>query len=190
MSDADVLWVPRKKSSAFYSFEMTGFLVGDKSIGVTDHSVYNDGDAIIDSGTSDCCLARFAFDALKATLASYCSSTCLKGVCDCDSGLPLENTIFENRCVDMNQEQREAFPDFTINMNGVKVVHKSADYLQDGTVFCDTGKYTISYSSCGGEGSGTILGDSFMQGVISIHDIENNRLGFLPRDSSKDCPSY
>ena len=54
MSDADVLWVPRKKGSAFYSFEMTDFLVGDKSIGVTDLRFYNDGDAIIDSGTSDC----------------------------------------------------------------------------------------------------------------------------------------
>ena len=82
MSDANVLWVPRKKTSAFYSFEMTDFLVGDKSIGITDHSVYNDGDAIIDSGTSDCCLASVAYDALKATLESYCSSTCLKGVCD------------------------------------------------------------------------------------------------------------
>ena len=54
------------------------------------------------------------------------------------------------------------YPDFTINMNGIKVVHKAKDYLQNGAVFCPEGAYTISYSSCGDRGSGSILGDSFM----------------------------
>lgn len=65
MNDVNVIWVPRKKGSDFYAFEMTDILVGEKSIGITDLGVYNDGDAIIDSGSSECCLPSPALSALK-----------------------------------------------------------------------------------------------------------------------------
>lgn len=100
MSDPNVIWVPRSKS-AFYGVTITDVLVGDKSIGIKDPSVYNEGSSIIDSGTTDCDLPQPAFDALVATLGSFCADTCLKGVCDCAAKKPHKHSIFESRCVDM-----------------------------------------------------------------------------------------
>ena len=186
-----VTWTLRKAKSDFYAITIKDFLVGNISIGITDPSVYNDGDAIVDSGTSDCCLPRPALDALKTTLASFCSDRCLKGVCNCESKKALRTTIFENRCVRMSPSDIDAFPDFSVQMGaGESVVHRAKDYLQSGAVYCDNkDMYTISYSNCGPTGSGTILGDSFMQGFITIHDVGNAKIGFKPRDSSEPCPS-
>ena len=63
-----VTWTLRKAKSDFYAITIKDFLVGNISIGITDPSVYNDGDAIVDSGTSDCCLPRPALDALRPLL--------------------------------------------------------------------------------------------------------------------------
>ena len=61
--------------------------------------VYNDGDAIVDSGTSDTCFSHTAFKAIKSHFESLCKTTCLTGVCTCDTKKPVTQPIFESRFV-------------------------------------------------------------------------------------------
>lgn len=151
--------------------------------------IYNDGDAIVDSGTSDTCFPSTAFKAIKSHFESLCKTTCLKGVCNCDTKKPVTQPIFESRCVQMSSEDRALYPDVEIEMNdGAIVTYKSDAYLRSGDVVgCDDDTYTIAISSCGSNGSGTILGDSFMMSYVTIHDRRSNRIGFLDLKNAK-CP--
>eukprot|EP00939_MAST-03C_sp_MAST-3C-sp1_P001316 g1316.t1 len=187
----DVVWVPRVPTSGFYAVDIKDVTVNGTSIGVPPKT-YNDGDAIVDSGTSDTCFSASAFRAIKENLEGLCTTTCLKGVCNCDDGKPLKNPIFENRCVALTKDERKSYPTIAIDFaNGASVNFDPDFYLQGGDVLgCDDGEYTISISSCGPDGSGTILGDSLMMQYVVIHDRRENpsqRIGFVQR-SGEQCP--
>ena len=188
--DPATQWTTRVPGNDFYTVKVTDMLVDSQSIGIKPN-VFNDGGAIIDSGTSDCCVPQPAFKALKKSFRSLCASTCLKGICNCATKKPLTSTIFENRCVDMSKEDMALFPNITVMMDGIPIEHRPEFYLQDGQVYCDNeDMYTISYSSCGASGSGSIFGDTFMQGFVTIHDIAGGRMGFHPRRADDACPQY
>eukprot|EP00040_Diaphanoeca_grandis_P032856 m.199896 g.199896 ORF g.199896 m.199896 type:complete len:501 (-) comp32754_c0_seq1:416-1918(-) len=188
-----VRWSPRLNTTDFYAIEIVDVAVGQISIGV-DKSVYNDGYAIVDSGTSDACFPHPAFVALKAAFTAQCATgVCLRGICDCKHNVPLETSIFENNCVSLTPQQLSLFPNITIAMDGeyAKIVQMPQDYLQSGAVFCDDNEYTISWSNCGPTGSGTILGDTFMEGFVVVHDRRMpQRIGFLRTNTSTPCPLY
>ena len=164
--------------------------VAGKSIGVKP-SVLNDGDAIVDSGTSDVNLPASVLHAVRSSFGDLCSdrSMCLKGVCDCTQHKPLLNPIFDNRCVHMDSADRDAFPVIEVDFSdGLTVPYSPTKYLRSGAEFCDDeGQYTIAIESSGPDGSGTIFGDTFMQGFTVIHDRVKQRIGFAPVLGGK-CP--
>merc|ERR1712224_632767 len=178
-------WTPRVAGSAFYAMEVVDVKVAGRSLGLPP-VVFNKGDAIVDSGTSDVCFPATAFTAVKGAFSSLCynSSTCLKGICDCHHHKPLTEPIFENRCVEMTAEEKAAFPVIEVAFGGGLVVPwKPEQYLRSGDTFnCDSPTaYTISISRGGKDGSGTIFGDTFMRGYTVIHDKRPpQRIGFAP----------
>lgn len=186
--DATTQWTPRVPKSGYYGVNMLDIVVDGVSIGV-DPSVYNDGTAIVDSGSSAVSIPETAFSALKSTFGKLCKTRCLKGVCDCTFKKPLQSTIFNGRCDLMSKQDIARFPDVQIKMEGGVVVdYNASDYLQTGTTFCDKGGfYTTAFSSMS-DGSGTILGDSFMKGYVVIHDRRApQRIGFAPV-TDQNCP--
>jgi len=111
----DIKWTPRLANSPFYAVALDDVMVGGKSLGV-DPSVYQDGDCIVDSGTSDNGFPKSAMKKLKTTFASMCKTKCLKGICNCKTKKPLNKIdLFENKCVKMTDEDRAQFPDITLS---------------------------------------------------------------------------
>jgi len=189
LSDDRIVWTSRLRSSGYYGITIDDVTIDGKSIDVPS-KVFNDGTAIVDSGTSDTCFSSTAFKAIKSHFGSLCKTTCLKGVCDCEAKKPLQSQIFESRCVRMNSEDRALFPDIKIKMNDGAIVSYTPDaYLRSGDVVgCDDEDlFTIAISSNGPDGSGSILGDSFMMSYVVIHDRRNHRIGFLELEDGK-CP--
>lgn len=191
---SEIGWTPRRldgATPALYAVNVLDIQVAGVSIGV-DPKIINDGDAIVDSGTSDVCLPQSAWKATKQHFSDLCSNktVCLKGICNCDTHKPLENQIFENRCVEMDEEDRAVFPTITVLFEGgLTVPHPPSSYLRNGSQFCTNSpsSYSIEISRCGPDGSGTILGDTFMRGFNVIHDRRSpQRIGFAPVGSS--CP--
>lgn len=186
----EVVWTERLASSDFYAVGLSDVIVNGKSIGV-DPTAYTDGDAIVDSGTSDTCFAKPAFVALRQAFEDLCAAgVCLKGICNCDEHRPLTNHgIFgERRCVHMDATEVASYPNVTLAFtDGAAVVSTPASYLRnDEWAACDENQYTIAFTSCGSAGSGTILGASFMLEHVVVHDRVKGRLGFLPGVAS--CP--
>jgi len=186
-------WTPMLSDTGFYGVGIEDVSIAGKSLGVSS-KVYNAGMAIVDSGTQDVNFPATAFKAIKSHFAALCKdhSVCLKGVCDCKKHKALKNQIFENRCVTMTKAQRDVFPMIEIKMSGgVTVKHPPTNYLKNGAAFCDSDNedmYTVAISSSGPDGSGSILGESFMQGYLVVHDRQQSRMGFQPVSES-NCPS-
>lgn len=192
--DGEIGWTPRKLDGAtpgLYAVTVTDIKIGGVSLGLEPH-FYNDGDAIVDSGTSDFDLPETAMKTLKHHFASLCATQCLKGVCDCDSRKPLKVPIFENRCVDMELQDRDAYPTITVDFaGGLTIPYPPASYLRNGSQFCsgDPKKFTIEIEAGGKDGSGTILGDTFMRGYNVIHDRRTpQRIGFAKVPRGGACP--
>ena len=79
----------------YYVVNMTDLRVGGTSLGLPS-KVYNDGGAIVDSGSTDIALPQTAFDALVARLNASCAAgTKLVGLC----GEPSKQTLFDGYCV-------------------------------------------------------------------------------------------
>jgi len=187
----DTQWTPLIGSTGFYGIGVEDVLVGGVSIGV-DAKVYNDGLAIVDSGTQDVNVPATAFTALKEHFEALChQGVCLKGVCNCDEKKPLTRPIFENRCDRMTQQEKDAFPVVEFKLTGgATVEYPPSNYLKNGAAFCDKDSldhYTIAISSTGPDGSGSILGESLMEGYLIVHDRKNSRMGFQPV-SEANCP--
>jgi hypothetical protein len=171
-------------------------LLGGVSVGV-EPSVYTDGEAIVNSGSTDkqveedTCFSNTAFKAVNNAFFDLCGSedTCLPGVCYCNTLTKKSANLF-NSCVDMSPEGLAAFPDLTLVFaDGAQVVHTAPFYVRNDEWSCDGGMYFMAIESCGDDGSGTILGASFMGEFIVVHDNqpeENRRIGFL--GASTDCP--
>jgi hypothetical protein len=155
-------------------------------------TVYNTGDAIVDSGTSDFNLPSSAMKSLKSGFAALCATHCLKGVCDCKAKTPLQRPIFESRCVSMEPADILLFPTIAVDFEGgLTIPYLPENCLRNGSQFCngDPKQYSIAIESGGKDGSGTIFGDTFMRGYNVIHDRRKpQRIGFAKVPRGGACP--
>ena len=169
----------------YYVVKLLDFRVNNQSIGV-DPSVYNRGDAIVDSGSTSLTLPRTAFDAFRDTMLNSCSNneTQLIGVCVDSEGKKIEpgRGIFEGLCYKMGEADILKYPMLTVQLeNNVDLVLKPNMYMRNGGVFCDDGLYTIGIDS-GSVTGGTLLGDTFMSSFLTIFDRGNKHIGFVDRE--------
>ena len=97
--------------------------------------------------------------------------------------------LFDGICFDMTPKEVTAFPpiSFAMAMAGAGKDNKGTIeldlqprfYLRTGTAFCDDEGYFGLGIDVGGNGEGTILGDTFMQPFTTIFDRANQRIGFI-----------
>ena len=81
----------------YYVVNLTDVLVNGVSIGVN-NSVYNAGQAIVDSGTTEYVMPQTAFNALQAAFTALCASQPLVGVCNLGNGT---TGLFDGGCFAM-----------------------------------------------------------------------------------------
>merc|ERR1711871_1903406 len=145
-------WTPMLRKSGFYGVNMTDLKVAGESIGLPPQ-VYNEGDAIVDSGSALVTLPKTAYNHIKKAFLKLCDEgVCMKGVCHCKEKRPLKTPIFSgssSRCVTMTPADIEAFPmvEFVFGGN-VTVQYSPANYLKNGALFCEgqtLNKYTIAF---------------------------------------------
>lgn len=103
-------WTPITDKS-WYVVDMEDMKVGGTSLGVP-ASVYNDGDAIVDSGTTYFYIPTKAWEAFMDALTAMCSSTNLVGVC----GVSYKDSIFDNYCFEMTSAEVRASFFFLIGL--------------------------------------------------------------------------
>eukprot|EP00942_MAST-04A_sp_MAST-4A-sp1_P005555 g5555.t1 len=176
-----IQWTKIMKET-YYVVNLLDFRINNISIGVNP-SVYNRGDAIVDSGSSSFTLPRTAFDAFRDLMLTYCnnSATQLIGVCIDNDGNKIEpgRGVFQGLCYEMNEDDISTYPILTIQLeNNVDLLLKPQMYMRNGGVFCDSRMYTIGIDS-GSVTGGTLLGDTFMSSFLTIFDREHRQIGFI-----------
>jgi len=158
----------------YYNVLVTDILLHGRSIGVPQY-IYNTGGASVDSGTSDLILPEEAYHTLADAVFQLCSSgTHLVGTCS----EPPESRLFDARCIEMTESEVKDYPVITIVLNGgVYVPIQPEDWIVTG--YCeDPALYAIAIDPIPAT-YGTILGDTFMRGRVTIFDRQNSRLGFF-----------
>lgn len=160
----------------FYNIHVVDMAINGQRLNVASH-YYNDGGAIVDSGTTFLLLPDKAWSAIRALFEKNCSSNNLHGVCDVSSG----QSLFDGACYRMTSAQVAAFPSLSIvagSSNSITVSIPNHAYLVPG--FCsDVLAYSFSMTNIGG--SGTIIGDPIMISNEVTYDVVNKRMGFAPK---------
>eukprot|EP00010_Vexillifera_abyssalis_P004962 CAMPEP_0201556970 /NCGR_PEP_ID=MMETSP0173_2-20130828/58794_1 /ASSEMBLY_ACC=CAM_ASM_000268 /TAXON_ID=218659 /ORGANISM="Vexillifera sp., Strain DIVA3 564/2" /LENGTH=391 /DNA_ID=CAMNT_0047969551 /DNA_START=143 /DNA_END=1318 /DNA_ORIENTATION=+ len=167
----------------YYTVFVEDMLLGGESFGLPP-SAYNDGDAIIDSGTTLTYLQTRAFSAFKHMLQANCSTIDLVGVCA--NGAPIKfRNLFNGYCFRMTQSDINKFPTMQVKMrNNVVIDIPPKYYLVPG--FCGSPNLISLGVQDGGSGFGTIYGDSTMRSQLSVFDRANQQMGFAPIEA-KNC---
>jgi hypothetical protein len=162
----------------YYVVNMSDLAVGGVSLGLPP-SVYNRGDTIVDSGSTDLILPSTAFEALVKNLKHHCKTTRLAGLC----GEPQGKTILDGYCFQLSTKDLAAWPSLQIGLDGVRLELPASTYLRQA---CDDGgegggsAYFTASIDVGDDGDGTILGDVVMKPYNVIFDRARKRVGFSP----------
>jgi hypothetical protein len=173
-SNPNIYWSPRV-AQAYYSVKLEQVLVGGKALSVSQKTINGKYGALVDSGTTLIILPNPVFSALKAAFQAVCSSYKLPGVC----GVSDKNSIFNGKCFDMTEDDKNHFPDFGVKVAGIDQVQTigSIKYLvHQGNQIC----LGIAASD-----SDMILGDTFMRGFYIVFDQASNSVGFAQQT---ECP--
>ena len=165
--------VPYEGQFLWYTMEIEDMRVNGASLGIN-ASVYNDGGSIWDSGTTDVVLPTGAYKALEATLQAQCATNNLVGLC----GIAGRKNLFGGYCFQMTAAERAAFPDIEVVYRGGGTSQILSKYwITDD--YCGAGYYGLAIDQ-GPVDGGTILGEAYLKGIVSVTDRANVRLGFAP----------
>lgn len=168
-------------SQTFYVVNFLSLTVGSASSPLPiPPRVYNAGQAIVDSGTTDFLIPSSAYGALHQSFLSLCSSgSKLTGVC----GLSKANSLFGDYCFDMTEADISAFPTLTVSLQGTTSDSIQLAVTPDMYLTLDTPGSTLRCLGIVGvpEADGTILGDVVMRGFVTYFDRANSQVGFAPR---------
>merc|ERR1711991_497253 len=105
------------------------------------------------------------------------------GVCDRSQ----DNTIFDNgNCVSLDPSDVENYPQLEISAgkeNPITIVINPSSYILDG--FCqDPTQYLFAFQSSDGSGlPGMLIGDPILLSNEIVFDVENQRMGFAPKQA-------
>lgn len=162
-------------AETYYVVNMSDLTVGGKSIGLPP-AVYNDGDAIVDSGSTDMVLPNKAYTKLVDTLKASCKAgSALAGLC----GEPAKQTIFDGYCFALNASEIAAWPTIEVSLGGGVVLSIPSTIYLTGNCGGSSGYFTIGIDA-GADGDGTILGDVVMKPYTVVFDRAAKRVGFAP----------
>ncbi|KAJ8612923.1 hypothetical protein CTAYLR_006201 [Chrysophaeum taylorii] len=125
--------------------------------------------AILDTGTNVLLLPT---DLLAELEASVCTDDTLVSCED----------LFDNVCLDLTDDQVDAYPDLLLRLEGIDLTMTSRDYLLRGSALATTyAQYCIGIRDGGSDGgSGFIIGDTTMRNYYVIFDAVNSTVGWVP----------
>jgi hypothetical protein len=168
-----------------------------KDVGLGFHSVQVDsltldgGDtievgeaAILDTGTNILLAPTKVMNALQSSMCGSSAS----GSDDSRSSNSLAscNDLWSNKCVKLTEEQVDAYPDLTMQLDGTKLIMSSRDYLLLGSpVAASADQYCLGIRDGGSAGgSGFIIGDTTMRGYYLVFDLAQKKIGWGPVDKT------
>jgi Eukaryotic aspartyl protease len=174
-----IIWTPIVQQQ-FYNVRWLDVRIGGKSIGVPQR-VYNEKDAIVDSGTVMPTLPQPAWEKFKSTLLEQCTHTHLKGLCD----VPTNETVLDGVCYKLSASEIAAYPtvDFVLAGHGTQhsdaiLPYKPTSFMQK-QYFCQNeGEVAMGIDK---DPQFSILGAEIMQAYTTVFDRTNMRIGFSPQ---------
>jgi hypothetical protein len=176
-----VQWTPMvEPSSPFYKIQVNGFSANGQPLNVRSSAFAS---TIIDSGTTLALVPSTVISAIKQSVLANCSSNYVKGVCDTSS----DNTIFDNgNCKSLSPEDVLSYPELEIQAgqdSPITIVINPSSYIVPG--FCqDPTQYLFAFQSSDGSGlPGMLIGDPILLSNEIVFDVENQRMGFAPKQS-------
>eukprot|EP00041_Stephanoeca_diplocostata_P031233 m.968662 g.968662 ORF g.968662 m.968662 type:complete len:498 (-) comp23918_c0_seq1:2325-3818(-) len=169
-------YTPDVGEPQFYEMKMEGIAFGaTKSIAGVKSSI------IIDTGTNILLLPDEGYNGLRTAMESECARTHLVGVCNVTGP---KSSLFDGACYDMTDAELGAFPDLTLNIDGVSLPMPPRNFLLQGyaphatpTQFC----LGVAKTSPGGL---QILGDTTLSLYYTAFDRANKRIGWAPVNTS------
>ena len=122
---------------------------------------------ILDTGTNVLLAPTKVMNALQS---SMCKDASLVG---CD-------TLWQNECVELTMKDVEAYPNLTLNLDGLDLEMTSKDYLLLGSPLAKKGdQYCLGIRDGGSAGgSGFIIGDTTMRNYYLVFDLAGKRIGW------------
>jgi len=142
--------------------------------------------AILDSGTNVLLLPSQPYADLQAAFQASCATngTNLHGICD----VPAGQTLFDGACYPFTQAQLEAFPDLSVNLQGVDLTMTWNTYLSTNSPLNPNQSYRCLSIRNTGDGGFTIIGDTTMYNYYVVFDRVNTQIGWAPVND-KNCGS-
>ena len=161
----------------FYAIRIADIALGAASLGLAPTSF---GPTVIDTGTSISYVPSRAQSALLAVLngnAAFKSLFPNQTLADTDAGACVTHAGVTSAMVDaMLPSMTVSFPAMDGGTFAIRVP-PSQSYL----VGSGGGQFCWAFSSAGNETDGTTIGDTLLAGMLTVFDIEHDRVGFAPQ---------
>ena len=161
----DMTYVPDVGFS-FHSVQVKSLTLG-AGINASSASIQVNEAAILDTGTN---ILLAPTKVMKALQAAMCV----------DKTLASCNAFWSNTCVAITEAQVDAYPDLTMNLDGVDLVMTSRDYLLKGSpVASSADQYCLGIRDGGSAGgTGFIIGDTTMRNYYLVFDLAGKKIGW------------
>jgi len=169
LSDTAVQYVP-DDGTFFRSVHVQSLKVGDVDLKVGQS-------AILDTGTNVLLLPSSLYSQVQKSMCS-------------DASLAHCKDLWSNACVTLTDEEVDAYPAFSMELNGVSLEMNSRDYLLLGSPLASAaGQYCLGIRDGGSSGgTGFIIGDTTMRHYYLVFDLARKRIGW-GKVNKKSCGS-
>ena len=121
---------------------------------------------------------------MRTSIFALCNQgTDLIGICHDEQGhkIPSGQGLFAGLCYTLSEKEIAQFPTLYVRLGkDVSLPIEPSMYIRGGASYCDDKSQVGLAIDSGAVGDGTLLGDIFMQGFMTIFDRENKRIGFAP----------
>ena len=151
----------------FHSVQVESLTLGGTSGGASSPSISVNEAAILDTGTNILLAPTKVMTALQDAMCK-------------DSSLASCNDLWSNKCVALTEEEVEAYPSLTMQLDGTALEMSSQDYLLLGSPVADKAtQYCLGIRDGGSAGgSGFIIGDTTMRNYYLVFDLEGKKIGW------------
>jgi hypothetical protein len=176
LSNGTVQYVP-DVGFGFHSVQVDSITLNTAG-GGTSPSISVGSAAILDTGTNVLLAPSSVMSSLQSAMCS-------------DSSLSQCKALWQNECVELTDEEINAYPSLTMKLDGVNLDMSARDYLLLGSPLATKqDQYCLGIRDGGSAGgSGFIIGDTTMRNYYLVFDLEGKKIGWgrVNKDNCKRC---